>query len=81
MILLLGDILMAGAALFLALYFWAAGDAWMRFSLQFIIDRPPFWYFLLPVFWVILLVELYDIHRASNPLETLKTLEKGLNNH
>ena len=72
MILLLGDILMAGAALFLALYFWAAGDAWMQFSLQFIIERPPFWYFLLPFFWVILLVELYDIHRASNPLETLK---------
>jgi len=54
------------------LYFWAAGDAWMQFSLQFIIERPPFWYFLLPFFWVILLVELYDIHRASNPLETLK---------
>lgn len=72
MILLFGDILMAGAALFLALYFWAAGDAWMQFSLQFIIERPPLWYFLLPIFWVILLVELYDIHRASKPLETLK---------
>ena len=71
-ILLLGDILMAGVALFIGLYFWAAGDAWMQFSLQFIIERPPFWFFLLPIFWVILLVELYDIHRASNPRETLK---------
>jgi len=26
-ILLIGDILMAGGALFLALYFWAAGDS------------------------------------------------------
>ena len=71
-ILLIGDIFMAGTALFLALYFWAAGDAWMQFSLEFIIDRPPLWYFLLPVFWVILLVELYDIHRANSPGETLK---------
>lgn len=71
-ILLLGDFLMAGVALFLSLYFWAAGDAWMQFSLQFIIDRPPFWFFLLPFFWIILLIELYDIHRASNPRETLK---------
>ena len=71
-ILLIGDILMAGIALFLALYIWAAGDAWMEFSIEFITDRPPLWYFFLPLFWVILLVELYDVHRASNPRETLK---------
>ncbi len=82
-ILLVGDLLAAGAALFLALYIWAAGDAWMEFSLEFISERPPFWYFLLPIFWVILLVELYDVHRASNPRETIKgiglaTLINGL---
>jgi len=71
-ILLVGDLLAAAAALFLALYIWAAGDAWMEFSLEFITERPPFWYFLLPVFWVILLVELYDVHRAGNSRETLK---------
>jgi len=71
-ILLIGDLLVAGLALFLGLYFWAAGDAWMEFSLEFIISRPPFWYFLLPVFWIILLVELYDVQRASNTRETLK---------
>lgn len=72
LILLVGDILMAVAAFLLSLYFWAAGDAWMQFSIEFITDRPPIWYFLLPLFWVILLVELYDVHRASNPYETLK---------
>jgi exopolysaccharide biosynthesis polyprenyl glycosylphosphotransferase len=77
-ILLFGDILMAASALFLALYYWAAGDSWMQFSLQFIIDRPPFWYFLLPIFWLVLLVELYDIHRASNPRETLKGIGLAL---
>ncbi len=71
-ILLIGDILVAGVALFLALYFWAAGDAWMKFSLEFIIERPPLWYFLLPIFWVVFLVELYDVQRASNAKETFK---------
>jgi exopolysaccharide biosynthesis polyprenyl glycosylphosphotransferase len=71
-ILLIGDILMAGAALFVSLYLWAAGDEWMQFSLAFIIERPPTWFFLLPILWIILLVELYDIHRASNPRETLR---------
>jgi exopolysaccharide biosynthesis polyprenyl glycosylphosphotransferase len=71
-ILLIGDLLMAAIALFIALYFWAAGDAWMQFSLEFIIDRPPFWYFLLPFFWIVFLVELYDVHRAGNSKEVIK---------
>ncbi len=74
---------MAAIALFLALYYWAAGDAWMEFSLEFITQRPPVWFFMLPIFWIILLVELYDVHRASNPQDTLKgiglaTLINGL---
>lgn len=72
LILLIGDFIMAAVALTIALYLWAAGDAWMEFSLEFIIDRPPAWYFFLPIFWLILLVELYDIQRASNRRETLK---------
>ena len=71
-ILLIGDFLMAGFALLLALYYWAAGDAWMEFNLEFITQRPPAWFFLLPFFWLVLLVELYDIHRASKPQEILK---------
>ncbi|MDY6846905.1 MAG: sugar transferase [Chloroflexota bacterium] len=77
-ILLIGDLLVAGLALFLALYFWAAGDAWMEFSLEFIISRPPFWYFLLPFFWIVLLVELYDVQRASNTRETFKGIGLAL---
>jgi len=82
-ILFIGDVIMAAVALFLALYYWAAGDAWMEFSLEFITQRPPAWFFLLPLFWIILLVELYDVHRASKPLDTLKgiglaTLINGL---
>jgi len=77
-ILLIGDLLVAGLALLLGLYFWAAGDAWMEFSFEFIVTRPPFWYFLLPFFWIILLLELYDVRRASNTRETLKGIGLAL---
>jgi exopolysaccharide biosynthesis polyprenyl glycosylphosphotransferase len=71
-ILMIGDFIMSAISLGIALYLWAAGDAWLEFTMEFIIDRPPTWYFFLPFFWLVLLVELYDIHRASNPRETLK---------
>ncbi len=71
-LLIFGDIVVASLALLFALYFWAAGDAWMDFSLEFIRTRPPFWYFLIPLFWLILMVELYDLQRAGSLVETLK---------
>jgi exopolysaccharide biosynthesis polyprenyl glycosylphosphotransferase len=77
-ILLIGDLFVSAVSLFLALYLWAAGDAWMEFSLEFIVDRPPLWYFLLPFFWIILLVELYDFNRASNIRETFKGIGLAL---
>jgi exopolysaccharide biosynthesis polyprenyl glycosylphosphotransferase len=71
-ILILGDFVMAVIALVIALYFWASGDQWLTFSFRFIQERPPAWFFLLPFAWIILLVELYDIHRASNWQETFR---------
>jgi len=70
-LLLTGDLLMAITSLFLALYFWASGDAYLHFSLKFIQQVPP-WFFLLPVFWVVLLVELYDDIRSRNWQATLR---------
>jgi exopolysaccharide biosynthesis polyprenyl glycosylphosphotransferase len=70
-LLLVGDLLMATTSLILALYFWASGDPYLDFSMQFL-RRVPLWFFLLPLFWVVLLVELYDDLRASNWQTTLR---------
>jgi exopolysaccharide biosynthesis polyprenyl glycosylphosphotransferase len=70
-LLLTGDLLMATTSLILALYFWASGDPWMDFSVEFI-RRVPVWLFLLPLFWVVLLVELYDDRRSRNMGITLR---------
>jgi exopolysaccharide biosynthesis polyprenyl glycosylphosphotransferase len=71
-ILLLGDLLAIGLALVVALYFWAMGDQWLKFSWQFLKERPPEWYFLLPIIWLALLLELYDPRRASKRAETVR---------
>src|SRR3972149_4997825 len=71
-LLLVGDLLMASTSLILAIYFWASGDPWLGFSLEFIRQHVPAWFYLLPLFWVVLLVELYDDRRSSNWQVTLR---------
>jgi FlaA1/EpsC-like NDP-sugar epimerase len=70
-ILLVGDLLMAILALFIAIYLWGQKD-WLDFSTDLLIDRVPPWFFVLPVIWIILNVEMYDIRRAANRVETIK---------
>lgn len=63
-ILILGDLFASGISLLLAIYLWAQPD-WLRFSLEFVQERIPVWFFFLPILWLILLVELYDLQRAG----------------
>lgn len=65
-LLLIGDAVVATIALVVSLYIWAMGDKWLQFSLEFLRARPAIWFYLLPVFWIVLLVELYDVHQAGN---------------
>jgi exopolysaccharide biosynthesis polyprenyl glycosylphosphotransferase len=65
-ILLIGDAFVSILALFGGLYFWGQKDAWLKFSLDFLQQRVEFWFYLLPLIWMVFLVELYDPHRAKN---------------
>lgn len=71
-ILFIGDIISAGFGLVFALYFWAMKDQWMDFTWQFLKERPPDWFYFIPFIWLILLIELYDIRRASRRADTIK---------
>lgn len=71
LLLFIGDLLMALAALVFALYFWGSADRFPGFSLEFIQRRVPTWFFLFPFVWIVLLVELYDVHRAGSWRATL----------
>lgn len=71
-LLVIGDLFMSFTALAIALYLWSSGlQPRVPLSfLEFLQVRTPFWFYLLPFFWILLLVETYDPHRASNWQET-----------
>lgn len=72
LVLIIGDIFATVLALFLSLALWAAGDDWLSFNTDFLLNRPPFWFYLLPLIWIILLVEIYELKRANKFIDTLK---------
>ena len=69
-ILIVGDFIAAASAAFLALYLWAQID-WLGFSLVFVRFRAV-WFFFLPVIWLLLMINNYDMIRASSWGETLR---------
>lgn len=74
-ILLIGDLICAVLALIFALFFWAiAGKEWLGFSFNFLSLRVPFWFYLLPGAWLLMLIELYDIPRAASRKLTIRDI-------
>jgi len=72
-ILLIGDLLVALLALILALYVWGTRpDEWLNFSLDFLQLRVQFWFYLLPMVWLLLMIDLYDVRNANNLDTTLR---------
>jgi exopolysaccharide biosynthesis polyprenyl glycosylphosphotransferase len=70
-LLVLGDIIAVTSSLIMALYFWSLEDIYLVFSFQMFRSIPA-WFFVLPIFFIILLSGLYDTRRASDSDETLR---------
>lgn len=64
-LLLVVDFVVALAAMLIALIYWGST---MRFFTvqQFIESIVPVWFYFLPLIWILLLLELYDLHIANN---------------
>lgn len=71
-LLIIGDFIAGLLALGLSLYVWGVSERFSGFSMVFIQRRVPIWFFLLPLIWLILMVELYDVHRAGDWKQTLR---------
>lgn len=79
-VLLIGDFIASAAAMAGAIFFW------YQYSLYRLIEsgvRPnvaeriiqievPLWFYLLPLVWLLLMVDSYEIHAASNWRKTLR---------
>ncbi len=72
LILVVGDVLANLLAMMAALYFWAMKDAWLDFSWEFLRERPDPWFYLLPIIWLLLTTELYDVRRAGRLSDTIR---------
>ncbi|NWF63524.1 MAG: sugar transferase [Chloroflexi bacterium] len=80
MVLLIGDFIASAAAMAGAIYFW------YQYSLYRLIEsgvKPnvaqriiqievPFWFYILPLIWLLLMIDSYEIHTASNWRKTLR---------
>lgn len=64
-ILLIGDLIATFLALFIGLYFWGQKD-WLNFSWEFLGQRAPFWFYLLPFVWILFMIEIYDVRKANH---------------
>ncbi len=79
-LLLLGDLAASISAAFLALYVWQQYSLFGLISKGIKPERAesllkiqvPFWFYLLPLGWLLLMVELYEPHTASNWRKTLR---------
>jgi exopolysaccharide biosynthesis polyprenyl glycosylphosphotransferase len=72
-ILLVGDLIVAYLSILIALFFWGQKD-WLNFTLEFVNQRAPAWFYLLPFLYVIINIDLYDISRANRRKDTLRGL-------
>lgn len=70
-ILFLGDLVISSLSVFISLYFWAQKD-WLDFSWSFLNQRAPFWFYLLPIIWSVMLIELYDTRKANRHSDVLR---------
>lgn len=87
-ILFVGDLIMSVVSVFAALYTWRQYNMSVQLAAliadgispgraQLIVERQvnievPLWFYLLPVIWLLLLVELYEPHIASSGRRTLR---------
>ena len=69
---ILGDLIVGVIALALALVFWAAYADWLGFSPEFFSERVSNWFYLLPLVWLLLMLDLYDVNKAANWRKTIR---------
>ncbi len=71
-LLVLGDLVVAFLSLLLSLYYWGISERFTGFTREFLEKRVPIWFYILPLIWLLIIVELYDVHRASDWTKTIK---------
>jgi exopolysaccharide biosynthesis polyprenyl glycosylphosphotransferase len=74
-LLIVGDLALSGLATFGAIGLWAQLDS-LGFSLAFVRQRAS-WFVFLPLVWLLLMVNLYDVQRAASWRQTVRGVLLG----
>jgi exopolysaccharide biosynthesis polyprenyl glycosylphosphotransferase len=80
LLLIIGDLAASISAAFLSLFVWQQYSIYSLIRLGLKPERAellvriqvPYWFYLLPLGWLLLMTELYDPHTASNWLRTIR---------
>ena len=73
-LIMIGDFLVSWVALAGALYFWAIAMVQDRPLLEFIQLRMETWFLLLPLVWLILLIDSYNVRTSTDMNRTLRSV-------
>jgi len=73
-LILLGDFLFAWVALAIAVYVWAVAQLQDQTLMVFIQQRLQNWFYLLPIVWLILLVDSYDSRISNDRKKTFRSI-------
>jgi len=66
-LIIIGDFIVSLAALATALLSWATiSNEWLGLSMAFFQERVASWFYLLPIAWIILLADTYDLQTTTN---------------
>ena len=64
--LLNGDVLAEIIALVISLWVWGNQAQPQGLTVSFILDRVPGWFYVLPLIWLFLMIELHDVRKAGS---------------
>ncbi len=67
-----GDTIMGLISLGTALFIWGSRLRFIEFDILFFRERVPFWFYTMPIMWLILLVDLYDPHKSVRWRDTVR---------
>jgi len=80
-LLFMGDLLMSVASVFAAIYTWREYQRYILLADELkprVVEQLlqniniPFWFYLLPLAWLLLMIELYEPHTAANWRKTIR---------
>ncbi len=71
-LLVLGDLIMAVLALQVSLYWWDQSMRFIDLDFEFMQKQGYLWFYFLPVIWLFLLLDLYDLQKANSWQKTVR---------